>query len=342
MEIFDWKYEINDIELDKVKNELQNHGIIVFPTETVYGIGANAFDEIAVKKIYEAKKRPADNPLIVHVSDKEMLYSLVGHVSEVEQKLIDHFMPGPFTLILEKNSDIPDIVTAGLDTVAIRMPSHEIANRIIKKCHFPIAAPSANESGKPSGTNIQDIVDELSDNIKIFIDGGVSNIGLESTVVKVVDDIPIILRPGKITYDDIEKLIGRVKISEKILNKVQENEIVESPGMKHKHYSPNTECVLIDIEDESKRLQKISELLSKYQAVVIGFEEDQEKINTDKFISFGRRDDLDTVSKNLYSALRRADKMGCELIIIEATVKTGLGLAIMNRILRACGFKMIL
>ncbi len=341
MQIFDWNEKIHEKELNEVIYELKNHGIVVFPTETVYGVGANAFDELAISKIYEAKKRPSDNPLIVHVSDKDMLYDLVEDVSEVEQKLIDCFMPGPFTIILKKKVNIPDSVTAGLDTVAVRMPINHIANRIIKEFKFPIVAPSANRSGKPSGTNINDIVNELSDNVRIFIDGGNSNIGLESTVVKVIDSVPTILRPGRITADDIKREVGKVKISEKILNKVSENEIVESPGMKHKHYAPMTKCVLIDIKDKNKRIHKINELVNHNNAIVIGFEENREKINSKNFISFGREKNLEEVSKNLYASLRRADEIGCDLIIIEATVNEGIGLAIMNRLLRACGFNVV-
>lgn len=193
--ILDFKNNIIEYELEEVANTIREGKLVVFPTETVYGIGTNALMGEACKKIYEAKGRPSDNPLIVHVSDFDMLKKYVSEISNMEQKLIEAFMPGPFTLILKKSDEIPSTVSAGLDTIGIRMPSNKIANEIIRKSGVPIAAPSANVSGKPSGTNIDDIKKELLDRVSIMIDGGISDIGLESTVVKVVDDIPVILRP---------------------------------------------------------------------------------------------------------------------------------------------------
>lgn len=192
---YNWKENINTEELKNVANLIKNGEIIVFPTETVYGIGANALDENAVKKIFTAKGRPADNPLIVHVANKKDIGRVALTPSAVEQKLIDTFMPGPITIILKKKPIIPNAVSAGLDTVGIRMPSNEIANKIISAAKVPIAAPSANISGKPSGTRVQDIRDELESKVSVLIDGGESEYGLESTVVKVVGDEPVILRP---------------------------------------------------------------------------------------------------------------------------------------------------
>ncbi len=194
---YNWTNSIDTNELKNVSNLINNGEIIVFPTETVYGIGANALDTEAVRKIFFAKGRPSDNPLIVHVGNKEEIERIAIIQSAVEQKLIDTFMPGPITIILKKKSIIPDIVSAGLDTVGVRMPSNEIANKIILTSKTPIAAPSANISGRPSGTKISDIREELENKVSVIIDGGDSNIGLESTVVKVVDDIPVILRPRK-------------------------------------------------------------------------------------------------------------------------------------------------
>lgn len=192
---YNWTSSINKDELEKVSNLIRNGEIIVFPTETVYGIGANALDTEAVRKIFFAKGRPTDNPLIVHVGSKNEIEKVAIIQSEIEKKLIDSFMPGPITIILKKKEIIPDIVSAGLDTVGVRMPSNEIANKIILASKTPLAAPSANISGRPSGTKIGDIREELENKVSVIIDGGESNIGLESTVVKVINNIPVILRP---------------------------------------------------------------------------------------------------------------------------------------------------
>ncbi len=194
---YNWKEKINTEELKNVANLIKNGEVIVFPTETVYGIGANALDSNAVKKIFLAKGRPSDNPLIVHVANKEDIGRVVYTPSAVEQKLIDTFMPGPITIILKKKPIIPNSVSAGLDTVGIRMPSNEIAHKIIAASEVPIAAPSANISGRPSGTRVQDIIGELESKVSAIIDGGECEYGLESTVVKVIDDTPVILRPRK-------------------------------------------------------------------------------------------------------------------------------------------------
>ncbi len=348
MRVFNWKENINEKELNIIVSKIKEGELIVFPTETVYGIGTNALDGEACKKIFEAKGRPADNPLIVHVCNLEMLKKCVGNINHIEEKLINAFMPGPFTLILEKAKEIPASVTAGLNTVAIRMPSNEIARTIIEKANVPIAAPSANESGKPSGTNIEDIKEELGEKVFALIDGGSTEIGLESTVVKVVDGIPKILRPGKITAEDIRNVVGTVNIDEHVLGKVEKEEKVESPGMKHRHYAPKTKCVLLDIEDEIQKIKEINKLVNQ-NICFIGFTETglklsllENKLNyltkTD-FYSYG--DTLEEISKNIFSLLRKVDKKNYDLIVIEGVKPEGLGLAIMNRLLRTCEYNVI-
>ena len=250
MMYYNWKENTNIEELKVVCNLIKNGEIVIFPTETVYGIGANAFDEKAVGKIFMAKGRPSDNPLIVHIANKKTIFEIAKDISKVEQKLIDHFMPGPFTLILNKTDKIPAIVTAGLDTVAIRMPENVIARGIITFSGVPIVAPSANISGRPSGTTIEDIRQELEGKVSAIVDGGESQIGLESTVVKVIDEVPCILRPGKVTAEEIESVIGTVDFGNGILAPVDENEKVESPGVKHKHYAPETPVQILYAEDE--------------------------------------------------------------------------------------------
>jgi len=340
-----WKEKIDEKELNIISKLIQDGQIIIFPTETVYGIGANAFDERAVKKIFEAKGRPQDNPLIVHVSRKEQIYEITKNINKIEQKLIDNFMPGPFTLVLEKSENIPDIVSAKLDTIGVRMPENEIAKTIIENSKVPIVAPSANISGKPSGTNIEDIKEELEDKVSAIIDGGETKIGIESTVVKVIDNIPVILRPGKITPNEIEEVIGKVKISDKIFKEAKENEEVESPGMKYRHYAPKTPCRLLYSLDENKQIDLVNEQIqiNNKDVAVLAFEEHIEKINIkkDKIIPIGSINDLNTVMKTIFSALRNADKKNAKIILIEGTKKEGLGLAIMNRLLRACEYDLI-
>lgn len=339
---YNWKEKTNTEELKVVCNLIRNGELVIFPTETVYGIGANALDENAVGKIFIAKGRPSDNPLIVHLADKKKLEEIVQDITEVEQKLIDSFMPGPFTIILKRKPIIPDIVTAGLDTVAVRIPENVIARGIITFSGVPIAAPSANISGKPSGTNIQDIRKELEGKVSAIVDGGETKIGLESTVVKVVDEVPVILRPGKVTPEEIEKVTGIVKIDKNIFGKVSKNDIVESPGMKYRHYAPETNCKLVYCQDDLDQVFYLKKFVNEYQGnvVVIGFEEHEEKLLLDKerFISIGKKGDLESFAKNIYSALREADIIKPKIIIIEGVKKEGLGYAIMNRLVRTCEY----
>ncbi len=333
---------VNERELKNCAKIIINNGIIVFPTETVYGIAANALSTEAVKKIYVAKGRPVDNPLIVHIANKKQIEEICVIENEIEQKLINAFMPGPFTLILKKKNVIPDIVSASLDTVGIRMPSNIIANRFIKECGVPIAAPSANVSGKPSGTIVEDIKYELDGKVDAIIDGGISDIGLESTVVKVINGVPEILRPGKITKEDILGVIGKVNVNNKVLDKVEKDEKVESPGMKHRHYAPNTKCVLVDILNEQIQIDKVNELVNKNKDVcVIGFNEDKERINCKNYISIGNRGNLEEFSKRIYTELRKVDRYNVSLVIIEGVSKEGLGLAIMNRLIRTCEYNVV-
>ena len=340
---YNWEENTSSEELKIVCNLIKNGELVIFPTETVYGIGANAFDSEAVGKIFLAKGRPSDNPLIVHVANKNSIEEIAEEITEVEQKLIDNFMPGPFTLILKKKEGVlPDCVTAGLDTVAIRMPSNVIAKAIITFSGVAIAAPSANISGKPSGTNIEDIRKELETKVSAIIDGGEAEIGLESTVVKVVDEVPVILRPGKITPEQIKEVAGDVRIDKKVFEKVEEEDEVESPGMKHKHYAPSTKCELIYADDEKDQEFEISKRALRYNGniVVIGFTEHKKgvKIPEENFLDISSKDDIETYAKNIFSALRKADKFGADLIVIEGVKKEGLGIAIMNRLLRTCDY----
>ena len=340
---YNWKEKTNTEELKIVCNLIRNGELVIFPTETVYGIGANALDENAVGKIFIAKGRPSDNPLIVHIADRTKVEEIAQDITEMEQILIDEFMPGPFTIILKRKPEVPDIVTAGLDTVAVRMPDNIIARAIIQFSGVPIAAPSANISGKPSGTSVEDIRAELEGKVSAIIDGGETEIGLESTVVKVVDEVPVILRPGKITPEDIEKVAGKVIIDSKVFEKVVENEEVESPGMKYKHYAPETKCLLINYENELDQIFYLKQAIKEYDndVVVIGFSGHKEKLYLpeERFIDLGNRNDFEQIAKEIYSALRKADKIKAKVILIEGVPKQGIGIAIMNRLLRTCEYK---
>jgi len=253
-----------NLNLIEAVNALKQGNLVIFPTETVYGIGADGLNEKAVSKIFEAKGRKQDNPLILHVSDREMIDKIARDISPVEEKLIKAFMPGPFTLILKKKECVPSCVTGGNDTVGVRMPSEKIANRLIREFGSPVAAPSANLSGRPSGTLVEDIDSDLKEKVAVLIDGGQSKIGLESTVVKVINDIPTILRPGKVTLEEIREICGKGEIDSHILNKMQsKEEKVESPGMKYRHYAPKTKCKMIYSSNRTKMIEEIKNEIRK-------------------------------------------------------------------------------
>ena len=327
-----------NIDLNKIKEAgkcIKKGEIVLFPTETVYGIGANALDGKAVSKIFEAKGRASDNPLIVHISDLYMLEDLAENVGVIEQKLINKFWPGPLTIVFNKKRCVPDIVTAGLETVGIRMPSNEIARRLIEYAKCPIAAPSANISGKPSGTKIEDIIEELDGKVDYILDAGWTDIGVESTVVRVKDNKVHILRPGKITVEDIKKIGIDVIIDKHIMEECKPSEKVMSPGMKYKHYAPNTKCLLVYSENTSKLVDKINEEIKKEgNVLILGKTSNLKKYNTENKLDMG--ESLEEISKNIFTLLRKVDSYKVNLVIIEGVKKEGLGLAIMNRLIRAC------
>ncbi len=326
--------ELTNSNLEILKSEILNQNLVIFPTETVYGIGANALDKIAVEKIFKVKTRAINNPLIVHLKDKAEISKYAYIENEVEQKLIDTFMPGPFTLILKKQPNIPSSVTANLDTVGIRVPINKIAHEFLKFVEVPIAAPSANISSRPSGTKVSDIKDEFNYLVNYIIDGGESEIGLESTVVKVVDNTPLILRPGFITKEDIEKVIGKCLVSEHVLKEVKKDSQVESPGMLYRHYAPKTKCLLVYSASFPNLKKLIIENLDS-KTIILGSDKLKD-IPCYKFINYGNT--LLEISHNIFHLLRQCDKYNANLIIIEGVKKEGLGLAIMNRLIRTSNF----
>lgn len=325
-------------DLNKIKEaaaEIKEGKIVLFPTETVYGIGANALDEKAVNKIFEAKGRASDNPLIVHICNLDMLNDLVQEIGEIEEKLINNFWPGPLTIIFNRRECIPNNVTAGLDTVGIRMPSNSVARKLIEFAGLPIAAPSANISGKPSGTKVEDIIDELDGKVDYILDAGMVDIGVESTVVRVVDNKVHILRPGKITVEDIQSLGIDVVIEKQIMEECKAEEKVMSPGMKYRHYAPNTKCLLVYSDDENRLVERINEEIKlEKNVLVLGRTNNLDKYKTDNKLDMG--DSLEDISKNIFTLLRKVDKYNVDLVIIEGVKREGLGLAIMNRLIRAC------
>lgn len=287
---------------------IRKNGIVAFPTETVYGLGANALNEKAIKKIFKAKGRPGDNPLIVHISKKEYLEKLVLEVPQKAKKLIEHFWPGPLTIILKKNKKIPDIVTANLDSVAIRMPKNKTALGLIEKSKRPIAAPSANTSTRPSPTKAKHVIEDLDKKIDAIIKGHTVNVGLESTVIDLTTKIPTILRPGKITKEDIEKIIGKIKI------KTKSGKETKSPGMKYKHYSPKAKVIV-------SPKNKFKEIKNKNKNKKIGIIKK----------GFSQRN----FAKRMFSKFREMDKKGYDIILVEKIKEEGLGVAIMNRLKKA-------
>ena len=312
---------------------LKDGGLVAFPTETVYGLGAIATDENAAKKIYAAKGRPSDNPLIIHISnpcDAE----LYAYTSELYYKLADAFMPGPLTVIMPKRDIIPSTVTGGLDTVALRCPSHPIAKELIKATNVAIAAPSANLSGSPSPTTGEHVISDLNGKIDAIINGGEAEIGLESTIVKIEGESLSLLRPGAITYDALTCVCEDVKIASAVTAALKENERPLSPGMKYRHYAPKSELILLDGNKDDVRAFLINATRTQ-NCAVLAYTEEIPLLSNEKIIDVGACDDLQTQAKRLFSALREADKLSADRIYAHLPCKDGLGLALYNRMIRA-------
>ncbi len=330
----------NDSILKELGEELKNGKLIVFPTETVYGIGANSLNKDAVSNIFKAKGRSSDNPLIVHISSIDMLKDIVQEIGDIEKKLIQAFWPGPLTIIMKKKDIIPDNVSSGLNTIGVRMPNNNVARKLIEYANVPIAAPSANKSGKPSGTLIEDIRQELDGKVHYIIDTGNSDIGIESTVVRVTDGKVRVLRPGKITLEQIKEKIGAVEVDEYVLKPYKSGEKVLSPGVKYKHYAPEAQCILVYSKDNKKLIDKVNELSAENSKVlVLGSTNNLDKYNSKYKLDIGNT--LEEIAHNIFKRLRQVDEYDANLVIIEGVENKGLGLAIMNRLIRACGYRYI-
>ncbi len=323
---------------------LREGQLVAFPTETVYGLGAHALDSEAVLGIFSAKGRPADNPLIVHIHDRREL-DAICEVNDPALRLMDAFWPGPLTIILPRKSAVPDAVTARLDTVAVRMPSHPVAMALLKACNLPIAAPSANRSGKPSPTAARHVFEDMDGRIPLIIDGGESDVGLESTVISLAGAKPCILRPGGVTQAMLEAVIGEVDLAGSILRPLEKGEKALSPGMMYKHYSPDGQVTLIEGE-ESAVVEALRRLHAHaagegHRACVMCFTEHVEALRDCHPHDIGSKDDPSEVAHRLFATLRALDEEKMDVIFSEVVPPEGVGLAVMNRLGRAAAFRTV-
>lgn len=355
--IIEDRNHIKDEELREAAGILRSGGLVAFPTETVYGLGGNALDEDAARKIYAAKGRPSDNPLIAHVSCMEEVAPLVKEIPEAGKKLMEAFWPGPLTMIFPKSRKVPYGTTGGLDTVAIRMPDDPVANRLIALAGVPVAAPSANTSGRPSPTTADHVWQDMNGRIEMIIDGGPVGIGVESTIVDVSSAVPAVLRPGAITMEMLEAVLGNVSVDPAILGPLSADVRPKAPGMKYKHYAPKADLTLVEPEDvdrenglDEKQLQamigKVQELSrQKIEAGckvgVICTDESRHCYTDGEVRSIGERKSQASVAHNLYALLREFDDLGVDYIFSESFPKDHLGQAIMNRLSKAAGYKIV-
>lgn len=329
------------IDLARIKmaaEEIKKGNLVAFPTETVYGLGADAFNEQAITKIFQAKGRPFNDPLITHIADIKELYKLSKQIPPVALKLAKAFWPGPLTLVLKKSELVSDIITAGLDTVAVRMPADNIALSLIREAQTPIVAPSANIFGRISPTSAQHVEDDLNGKIKMIIDGGKTKVGVESTVLDITAKPIQVLRTGGISVEQLREVIGQVKMSEELERGFR------SPGMLISHYSPRARLILVEEKKEKAQVEKVLRLASEYktQGFKVGImvkEENKDKYKGFKVKVIGKGSELNICAANLFSILRSFDKEGFEIIITEGLEEQGLGLAIMERLRKAAAPK---
>lgn len=334
-------------ELEDAVRILRQDGLVAFPTETVYGLGANGLHPDAAKKIYAAKGRPSDNPLIIHIADLDGLYELTSNVPEAGLALAKKFWPGPLTLICNKSDKVPYSTTGGLETVAIRMPSHKIAYELIKQSKIYIAAPSANVSGRPSPTKAEHVIQDLDGIIDMIIDGGKVSIGLESTIVDVTSDVPTILRPGYITKEMLEEVVGIVNYDPYILKKdSNENLVAKAPGMKYKHYAPKGELTIFEGNslDVVKAINdNVLEKIEKgFRVGIIATDETVHLYPNGNVKTIGTRKDEETIARGLFEILRDFDMEETQFIYSESFHNGRLGQAIMNRLLKAAGYHIVM
>lgn len=335
---------IKDEELKEASAVIRSGGLVAFPTETVYGLGGDATNPEASRKIYAAKGRPSDNPLIVHIADFSQLRNIVAEVPQEAEKLAEAFWPGPLTMILRKNDVIPYETTGGLDTVAIRMPSHPVARAFLQDSGCMIAAPSANTSGRPSPTTAQHVWEDLQGKIEILLDGGPVGIGIESTIVDLSEERPMILRPGFITQEMLSAVLGDVGMDPGLASE-NSKQPPKAPGMRYRHYAPKADLTLVEGTMEEV-ISKINALTREAQAMgksvgVLATEENKDCYVADHVIVIGQRQDEAEIARHLFDVLRQFDDLQVDLIYSESFVAAGVGQAIMNRLLKAAGHKRI-
>ena len=329
----------DEASVNKAAELLQTGEIVAIPTETVYGIAASAFDGAAVKKIFEAKGRPQDNPLIVHIDRLEMLEGLVACVPEGAKALAQAFWPGPLTIIMPRGNKVADEVCAGLDTVAIRMPSHPVARAVIAASGLPLAAPSANRSGGPSPTIAEDVMADMDGRLPLILDGGACGVGVESTVITLAGEQPMLLRPGFVTKEQLEQVLGcEVQLAGAVLHKLKEGETARSPGMKYKHYAPKAHVTILRGDFEAYRKCVCDHAGPGVWALCFDGEGEQLPV---PFISYGAKEDDAAQARELFSALRRLDEKGAQTVYARCPHVGGVGLAVYNRLVRAAAFEVV-
>ncbi len=322
--------------VNKAAQILKNGGIVAIPTETVYGLAASAYNENAINKVFVAKGRPQDNPLIVHISSMEMFEEVVKFVPQKAKILAEKFWPGPLTMICPKGDKTAANVSAGLDTVAVRFPSEKTATDIISAANLPLAAPSANISGKPSPTKAEHVINDLSGKIDAVVIGKECTVGVESTVVSLVGETPKLLRPGAITFEQLKELLPDITVDKAVLKEPEKNQKVASPGMKYKHYAPKTETYLVE-----GNIDSFSEFVnSTKNSAAVCFIEESDKILIPK-IEYGSISNESTLAQNLFNVLRKVDELNVDKVYVHAPSKTGVGLAVYNRLIRAAAFRVI-
>ena len=330
--------------IDRAGKIIKEGGLVAFPTETVYGLGGDALNPSASAKIYAAKGRPSDNPLIVHIADISALEKITKEIPEAAYKLAEKYWPGPLTMIFNKSDAVPYETTGGLDTVAVRMPSNKTALAFIKAADGYIAAPSANISGRPSPTKGSHVLEDMNGRIEMILDGGECDIGLESTIVDLTEGMPMILRPGYISIEMVREVLGKTEYDPAIISDVSSNRAPKAPGMKYKHYAPKGDLTIVS-GDKEKVVEYIKNRISEEKTgVKIGILASSETIrwyNADKVIDIGSLSDEDEVARHLYGALRDFDEAGIDIIYSEEFDIGRIGQAIMNRLIKAAGHKII-
>jgi L-threonylcarbamoyladenylate synthase len=329
----------NNPQIVDAAHFLQENEVVALPTETVYGLGGNAESDAAVGKIFTAKGRPSDNPLIIHIADKQQIGRFVREIPDNASQLMERFWPGPLTIIFKKKDGVlSELATAGLATVAVRMPDHPVALALLKKCQLPIAAPSANSSGKPSPTHAAHVIEDLNGKIAGVLDGGATGVGVESTVVDCTETIPVILRPGGVTKEQLEAVVGEVRIDPALINGESKP---KSPGMKYTHYAPNAPLYLVD--GSNRFLQELvdAKRAEGLRVGVLATEESLHDYQADEVLACGQRAELETVATALYETLRAFNQKGVDIIYSEMFPSSGVGHAIMNRLEKAAGNKII-